>query len=154
MRIEVQGLDELLAQLEAMDPKDSKRIMGKATADAAKKVLKAPVKAEARTASKRLAFAVRAGAGRKDKPSGIVKFDIKRAFFRHFVVAGTKDHSIKAKGKKALVYQEAGVTRYAREVQVRGVKPNPIISRVADAYEDRTLDHVERYLTEQFGLDD
>lgn len=154
MRIEIHGMPELLKQLEAMEPKNSKRLLTKATADGAKKVLKAPVKAEARKVSKRLASSVRAGAARRDKPAGIVRFDPKRAFFRHFVIGGTKDHSIKAKGKKALAYTQAGVTRYARDVQVRGVKANPIISRVADAYEDRTLDHVERYLSREFGLDD
>ena len=154
MRIEIHGMAELLAQLERTDPKDGKRVMDKATADAAKKVLKAPVKAEAGKVSKRLASSVRAGAAKREKPAGIVRFDPKRAFFRHFVIGGTKDHSIKAKGKKALAYTQAGVTRYARDVDVRGVKANPIISRVADAYEDRTLDHVERYLSREFGLDD
>ena len=146
--IEVRGLDELLKHLDKMDPKGSRKLLGKATADSAKKVLKGPTKAKAGTISQRLAHSVRAGAAKREKPAGIVKFDAKRAWFRHLVIGGTKPHRIRFPDQKA-----RGVPKTQGNIRHPGARPNPVIAMVADRHGDAALDNLERFLIREFELD-
>lgn len=148
VEIEVRGLGDLQKQLDKMDPRNSRTLMGKATADAAKKVLKGPVKAKAGSLSQRLAYSVRAGAARRDKPAGIVKFDNKRAWFRHFIIGGTRPHRIRFPDQKA-----RGVPKAQGNIRHPGTKAHPIIAEVADQYGSAALDQVERFLVRELELD-
>jgi hypothetical protein len=158
--VQIEGMKDVMAALDKLDPKDQKKTIQKATADAAKKVLKPKVKAE--TPWPVMKRAVRAGSAKYEKPAGIVKYDNKRAWFRHFLVDGTKSHSThpkphgrKARARSAIqAFTDGGVKKFSRGHDVSGIKSNPVIKRVADQYGDAALDHVERFLSRQFGLDD
>lgn len=147
--VEIRGMKEVLQALDQLDEKTSKRTLQKATADAAKKVLKPKVKAKAAPISARLARATRAGASRKGKPAGIVKFDNKRAWFRHFVIGGTKAHKIRFHDEVLRGVPKKG----GGSIKHPGAKPHPIIAEVADQYGDDALDHVERFLVRTLELD-
>lgn len=155
LSIEVRGMGEVLKALDKLDPKVGKRLLQKATAEGAKKVLKPKVKAESPWPS--MKRAVRAGAAKKDKPAGIVKYDPKRAWYRAILIGGSKTHSTKAKrpGKGPIqAFDDGGTKKFSRGHEVRGIKANPVISRVADQYGDQALDVTERFLTRGLGLDD
>ena len=72
------------------------------------------------------------------------------------LIGGTKAHSTrKRRGSGGVqAFTDNGVQKFSRGHEVRGIKANPVISRVADQYGDAALDHVERFLSRQFGLDD
>ncbi len=146
--IEVKGMAEVMAVLDRMDPRDAKRTLSKATADAAKKVLAPRVKAA--TPWARMRSAVRAGQVKRDRPGGIVKYDAKKAWFRHFLIGGTKGHTVKPKRKSVMAFDAGGTRAFSRGHQIRGLRANPVISRVADRYGDEALDYVERFLVRQF----
>lgn len=152
--IRILGVKELVEYFEDLDRKTGKRTLQKATADAAKKVLKPKVRAATPwNAYKR---AVRAGAARRDKPAGIVKYDSKRAPFRHIMLDGSVDHSTKRKrsGKSDIQsFDDGGTRKFSRGHQVTGVTGDPVITRVADQYGDDALEHVEDYLIRQLELD-
>jgi hypothetical protein len=151
--IEVRGLKDVLKAIDKLDPKLQKKNLQKATADAAKKVLKPKVKADTPWPS--MKRAVRAGAAKKEKPAGIVKYDPKRAWYRHILVGGSKAHSTKARRAGGVqAFDDGGTKKFSRGHDVRGIKANPVITRVADQYGDDALDHVERFLSRAFGLDD
>jgi hypothetical protein len=151
--IEVRGLKDVLKAIDKLDPKLQKKALQKATADAAKKVLKPKVKAE--TPWPTMKRAVKAGVAKREKPAGIVKYDAKKAFYRHMLLGGTKAHSTrKRRGSSIQAFDDGGMRKFSRGHDVRGIKANPVISRVADQYGDAALDHVERFLSRQFGLDD
>lgn len=131
--IEARGLAEVLEVLDRLEPKAANKVLGKATAEAAKKVLKPAVKAETKWAHAKRG--VRAGAARKEKPAGIVKYDAKRVPDRHWMLHGTKK-------------------RFTKKGANRGrMVGDPIISRVADANDDRALDVVAKYLETHLDLD-
>jgi hypothetical protein len=142
--ITIQGADGVHKMLrDYMDPALPKRMQDATKAGAT--VFKAPLKAEARKVSKRMAASVSVARARRDRPATIVKFG-KKGWFEHFVIGGTRDHgprsatSLVFQGKRGLV-----VTK-----RVRGVQPNPMVDRVADAHEaqayaaiDQSLDRSE-----------
>lgn len=151
--IEVRGMQDVLKALDKLDPKAGKKLMQKATAEGAKKVLKPKVKSESPWPS--MKRAVRAGAAKKDKPAGIVKYDPKRAFYRHMLIGGTKAHSTKARRSGGIqAFDDGGTKKFSRGHEVRGIKANPVITRVADQYGDQALDVTERFLIRGLGLDD
>ena len=154
------GVKEVLDYLEQLGVRNSRKLLQKATADAAKKVLKPKVKSE--TPWQSYKRAVRAGAAKRDKPAGIVKYDSKRAPFRHIMMDGSEDHSTKRKrgvlvrlGKKKLIqaFDDGGTRKFSRGHEVSGVTGDPVITRVADQYGDDALEHVEDYLIRQLELD-
>ena len=145
---EVKGLKEVLDLLDKMEPKATNRVMAKATAEGAKKVLKPKLKSAAAGISRRLSSSVRAGSAKRDKPAGIVRFDPKRAWFRHFIIGGTKPHRIRFHDQVV-----AGVPKTGGNIQHPGAKPHPIVTEVADQYGDDALDVTEKYLVRSIGLD-
>lgn len=137
VQIEIRGLSELMKTLDQMEPRNAKKLIGKATADAAKKVLKPALKAAApKGPTGNLKRSVSAGSARRDKPAGIAKFRHRVAPHRHLVMLGTGTRKTKRSGAN------------------RGVMPaNPIVSRVADEKGDEALRHVEAELVRALGLD-
>lgn len=131
------GVHEMLRDY--MEPVLPKRMQDATKAGAT--VFKAPLKAEARKVSKRMAAAVSVTRARKNRPATIVKFS-KKAWFEHFVIGGTQDHGPRSAG--ALVFEgRNGVVRTGR---VRGVQPNPMVRRVADQYEGRAYQAIDQAL--------
>jgi hypothetical protein len=151
-RVEVKGMREVIDLLDRMDPKDRKKIVSKATADAAKKILAPKVKAA--TPWARMKAAVRARQVKKDKPGGIVLYDSKKAWFRHFLIGGTRAHTVRPKRASVMAFDAGGTQGFSRGHEVRGLRSNPVISRVADQYGDDALEHVERFLVREFGLEE
>jgi hypothetical protein len=148
IKIEVRGMKEVIAVLDRMDPRDRKKVVSKATADAAKKILKPAVIAA--TPWARMKKAVRAGAVKRNKPGGIVKYDAKKAWFRHFLIGGTRSHEVKPKRASVMAFDAGGSRAFSRGHNVRGLRANPVISRVADQKGDAALDHVEKFLVREF----
>lgn len=154
VEIRVLGVKELVEYFEDIDRKTGKSTLQKAVADAAKKVLKPKVKAATPWPSYQRA--VRAGAAKRDKPAGIVKYDAKRAPFRHIMLGGSKDHSTKrVRSGKSLIqaFDDGGTRKFSRGHDVSGVTGDPVITRIADQYGDEALEHVEDYLLRQLQLD-
>jgi hypothetical protein len=154
LSIKLEGLEDIEALLESMSPRDAKRFMAKATAEGAK-YLKPRVKAE--TPWRAYRGAVQAGQAKRNRPAGIVKYNPKKAPFRHIMLGGSKDHSTKRvrAGKSDIqAFTDGGVAKFSRGHDVRGVKGDPVIDRVADRYGDDALRVTEEYLVRAFGLDE
>lgn len=152
--IKLQGLEDIEALLDSMHPRDAKKFMGKATAAGAK-YLKAKLKAE--TPWRSYKGAVTAGAAKRNKPAGIVKYNPKKAPFRHVMVGGSKDHStkrVRANKSDIQTFTDGGIQRFSRGHDVRGVRGDNTIDRVADRYGDDALRVTEEYLVRAFGLDE
>lgn len=152
--IKFEGMEEIEALLEAMEPRDARKFMAKATAEGAK-FLKPKVKAE--TPWRAYRQAVSAGAAKRDKPAGIVKYNPKKAPFRHIMLGGSEAHSTKrVRSNKSDIqaFTDGGVEKFSRGHDVRGVKGDPVIDRVADRYGDDALRVTEEYLVRAFGLDE
>jgi hypothetical protein len=132
------GVQKMLADY--MTPKLPKRLQDatKAGAD----VFKPAVKAEARAVSKRLARSVSVRQAKKDRPATILTFRPKVAFFRHFVIGGTKDHG----PRRAAALSFQGRSGFVVTKHVRGVRPNPIITRVANRLESQAYAAIDRSL--------
>lgn len=145
MSVQVIGRDGVLRMLKPYThPTLTKRVQRatKAGAD----VFKPAVKSEARAVSKRLARSVSVRRAKRERPATILTFRPKVAFFRHFVIGGTKAHG--PRKANVMVFKNAPVGVVAKHV--RGVKANPIIARVANRLEgqayaaiDRDLDRTE-----------
>lgn len=161
----VMGLDGVHRMLKAYtNPEFTKRM--KSAVKAGGNELKGPMKSESAKASRRMGRAVsvvQSPTGlvgkikRTRDPHVYVGYRRKTAFFAHFVVGGTQDHgpktaplmTFRAKGTRgwATATTSGGVVRTKH---VRGVKANPIPSRVAQRHEssvyraiDRDLDRTE-----------
>ena len=136
--IGAEGVSEMLRDY--MVPKLPKRLQDATKAGAA--VMVAPLRAEARKVSKRMARAVSSRKAKRERPAQIITFRPKVAFFRHFVIGGTRDHGPRRAGM--LAWEAGGKSYFAR--RVRGVKPNPMVDRVADRYERQALDALDQSL--------
>jgi hypothetical protein len=136
------GVHQMLAPYTA--PRLPKRMQAVTKAGAT--VFKAPLKAEAGKVSKRLARSVSVRTAAKDKPATVVTFRPKIAFFRHWIIGGTRDHG--PKSAKALVFKgkDGNLVVTGR---VRGVQPNPIVDRVVARYEGRAYDAMSEALDKQ-----
>lgn len=110
--------------------------------DEGAKVFVPPLKAEASRVSKRMARAVSRKRGKRDRPSTVVVFNRRRAFFAHFVIGGTKDHGPRSADR--LAWQGKSGPIFAR--RVRGVQANPMVERVARRYEPQSYAAIDRSL--------
>ena len=152
--VDVEGVDKIIADLEKLDPRTAKTVISKAMADAAKKVLKPKVAAA--TPWPKYRKAVSAGQAKRDKPAAIVKYNAKKAPFRHIMLGGSKAHSTRRKrtGKSDIqAFSDGGVQRFSRGHHVSGVKGTPVIDQVVDRYGDAVLEHVADVIADQFDLD-
>lgn len=140
VQITVQGADGVHDMLrDYMAPILPRRLQDATKAGAM--VFKAPLQAEARKVSKRMGRSVLVQRARKDRPATIVKFG-KRAWFEHFVIGGTRAHG--PRRAKALVFK--GKSGFVVTRRVRGVPPNPMVDRVADRFETRAYQAIDRHL--------
>jgi len=142
--ITITGADGVHRMLrDYMVPKLPKRLQDATKAGA--QVFKAPLRAEARKVSKRMAGDIKVVRAARERPATIVKFG-KRAWFEHIVIGGSRDHGPRT--ANALAFK--GAQGFIVTKRVRGVKPNPMVARVADRYErqaytaiDASLDKTE-----------
>jgi hypothetical protein len=118
------------------DPKANKRLQD--ATRAAVKTLKPPLRAEGARVSRRMGRLSNIKVGRaryqRDRPGTVIGFKRRGGtaaqakartgppFFAHWVILGTKDHPGRRGGGR-----------------IRGMKPNPMIDRVARANEARTF---------------
>lgn len=135
------GVHKMLADY--MVPKLPRRLQDATKAGAT--VFKKPLQSEARKVSKRMGQDVKVVRAARDRPATIVKFG-KKAWFDHFVIGGTRDHG--PRRADALAFQ--GRNGFVVTKHVRGVKPNPMVARVANAHQgaayaaiDKSLDRTE-----------
>lgn len=108
-------------------------------------VLRRPLKAEAAKVSSRMARAVSIRQAQRNRPAAVVTFTKRVAWFRHLVIGGTKAHG--PRRKKALRFK--GTFGWVTIRRVRGVRPNPMIQRVATQYRTRVTSAMIRYLARQ-----
>lgn len=148
------GLDGVHRMLKAYTNPEFTRRM-KSAVKAGGNELKGPMKSESASVSRRMGRAVSvvqsptglAGKiSRTRDPHVYVGYRRKTAFFAHFVVGGTQDHG--PRSAPLMVFR--GKNGTVRTRHVRGVKANPIPSRVAQRHEssvyraiDRDLDRTE-----------
>lgn len=125
---------------------------------AAATMLAKQLRTEVRPVSKHMARAVRVKRGKGPRPIWVVGSRRKTppgAFFWHFVIGGTKDHG--PRKASALVFvpgwnpylgasSHGAGNGWVRALRVSGVKPNPIVKRVADRYANQAYDALERAL--------
>jgi hypothetical protein len=143
---------EVTEALDQLDRKGNKQSLQKATTEGAK-YLKPKLQAEARKVSRRMGRSVSARKARRGTPASIVKFG-KAAWFAHFVIGGTRSHSTRRRqGITVQAFTDGGVQKFSTGHEVRGVRPNPIVSRVADREGDNALEAAERSLVKVLGLD-
>ena len=122
LSVEIKGLKELQHALDQLDKKKSKATLQK-VASAGAKALKPYVVREApRGATGKLKRSVSARKAKRNLPAAIVSPRPSVAFYRHFVIGGTK----------------------------RGVSPNPFVARGYDDGESAAVkameDEIERFL--------
>lgn len=125
-----------------VDPSLRKRLQDATKAGAT--AFKAPMKAEAAQVSKRLARSVSVRKAARNTPATVVTFRPNVAFFRHFIIGGTKDHGPR-KAKLIVFLNREG--RLIRTRQVRGVRANPIPQRVFARMKSAASAAVEASLT-------
>jgi hypothetical protein len=134
----VAGVHEMLRKW--ADPKTLETRNRNATRAAAKLLAK-PLRAEARAASSRMGKSVYIHQKRGDRTATIVGHHRKvsrgpKGDFWPMVIGGTKDHGPR-KAKFLIFTGSGGETIFAR--RVRGVRPNPIVARVAQTYGERAI---------------
>lgn len=116
-------------------------------------VLRRPLQKEARAVSGRMSKAVYVRKALRGLPATTVGFRPKIAWFRHFVIGGTRAHD--ARSKKALNFRGPfgnvrpglGVFGNVTVDHVRGVRANPMIVRVAHQYQRAVFDAMIRAIT-------
>lgn len=126
MSVTITGLEELRAELAKLEPGPLKKTLQKGTTAGAK-LLKPHVVAAAPRRTGKLRKSVFAGQAKRERPASIVKV---RAWYRHFVILGTKPHRIRFPDQKA-----AGVSKSRGNIRHPGAKANPFIDRVDSQYE-------------------
>ena len=127
MSVTITGLKELQDELDKLAKPVLKKTLQKGTTAGAK-LLKPHVQAAAPRRTGKLRRSVSATQAKRERPASIVKV---RAWYRHFVIQGTKPHRIRFPDQKA-----AGVPRAKGNIQHSGAKANPFIDRVRNQYED------------------
>jgi len=125
MSVTILGLPEIQRAVDGLDKNLKPRLQRATKAGASQ--FKAPAQKAARPLSRRLARSVSVKAARRDKPATVLTFRPKIAWFRHFVIQGTRDHG----PRKARVLSWDQGRAFARHV--RGVPPHPILERVFSA---------------------
>lgn len=152
--VEVRGADGVIRMLKAYTDPTMKRRLQRAVKAGADE-LKGPLRAESARVSRHMAKAVTTIqnpgtlSGKHDRvtdPHVFVGYRRKVAPFAHIVIGGSRDHG--PRKADVMVFSNPPVGVRAR--RVRGVTPNPIVSRVASRHEgaayraiDRDLDKTE-----------
>ena len=152
LTIDVRGIPEVTAALNKFDAGPSKPILQKASTAAAKAFKPFVQAAAPRGATGKLRRSVSARQAKRDRPAAVVSARPKVAFYRHFVIRGTKAHGPKT--ARVMVFQGTGtgyreglsgaiVTRH-----VRGTPPRPFIADGYRAGEPSALRAIDRVIDE------
>jgi hypothetical protein len=129
--VDVRGIPEVKAALGKLEGPAMKKTL-QAASKAGGKVLKASVQAEApKGATGRLRKSISARTVRRDRPGTVISPRPKVAFYRHMVIGGTKAHGPK-KPQNAVLIFKGSRGQDVRTPWVRGVQPNPFVSRGFD----------------------
>jgi predicted RNA-binding protein with EMAP domain len=145
MSVTIHGLKELQAEMAKLEPAPLKKLLQKGTASGGK-YLKPKVVAETPRRTGRMRKSVSAATAKKDRPASIVKFRTGRnAWYRHFVIQGTKPHRIRFPDQRA-----AGIPRSQGNIQHPGAKANNVMGRVQSRHEraaaDAAIDTIRKEL--------
>lgn len=152
VRIDKRQLAEVQKALDALEPKAAKAVIQRATTAAAG-VLKGPMKKGAPVKRRAAAGArgqgygtpgdlrdsIRAAKVKKTRGGEVATYVGpmgRKGFTRHWVIQGTKPHGL---GKKGLLGRRGGAPH-------PGSRPNPFVSRAADANEGKVFDKFEKEL--------
>lgn len=148
--VEIHGIKDVQEMLgRYTDPEFRRRLQDALKAGA--NTFKAPLRAESARVSRRMGKAVsvvkspRTLAGKHEKtkdPAVYVGYRKKTAPFAHMVIGGTRDHG--PRKANLMVFRNPPVGVVA--AHVRGVKPNPIVSRVAAQHQDSAYLAIDRDL--------
>lgn len=133
---------EMLAK--AMDPQ-LKRTLQKATTASAK-FLKPKAQANAPRRTGKLRRSISATQAKRERPAAIVKARPKVAWYRHFVIKGTKPHRIRFPDQKA-----RGVPKSEGNIEHPGAKANPFIDRTSDQYGRQALEVAMDTIRKELG---
>lgn len=127
---------------------------------AAARTLAKALRSELRPVSRHMSRAVRVKRARTGKPGWVVGSRRKVAFFWHMVIGGTRDHGPR---KARYLLFVPGFNQYlgasshgvgngwVRASRVRGVRPNPIVERVARSHEARVSAQIDADMTRLTG---
>jgi len=140
--IEVRGVGPIRRALRPwLEPELDKEL--DAATKASAQLYARELRKELRGVSKRMARAVRVRRAKRDRPGWVVGSRRKVAFFWPFVIGGTRSHGPR-KAKSLYFYGKDGQTH--RPARVRGVRPNPIVERVASRSEGRAMAEADKQL--------
>lgn len=140
MSIQIKGLRETQAALAKLEPAPLKKLEQTATS-AGVKVLKPYVVAETPRRTGKMRKSVSGVKARRDLPASIVKFKPKLAWYRHFVIDGTKAHRIRFPDQKA-----AGIPKTQGNIRHPGAHGNDILGRAWSKGGPPTLDAVDKVI--------
>lgn len=143
MSVDIRGLRETQAALSKLEAAPLKKVEQKAT-QAGVKALKPYVVKETPKRTGRMRKSVSAATAKRDRPASIVKFKTgsKGAWYRHFVIQGTKAHRIRFPDQKA-----AGIPKAQGNIPHPGAKANDIIGRAwASGGETAAMDAVDKVI--------
>lgn len=138
MSVSLRGLEEVQRALAKLEPGPLKKVLQKASSAGAK-TIKPYVQSETPKRTGRMRKSISATQARKDRPAAIVKFRPKVAYYRHFVIKGTKAHRIRFADQKA-----AGVAKARGNIRHPGAHPNDVMGRAWSKGGKATLDAVEQ----------
>lgn len=160
---EVRGVEELVRQLDQFDNPELDKRMKKALLAGARELRKEIVRqAPEKTGTLKRSIRAKALRDRPGMPPAAVvgprRSRTKRLRERtaqglratdwaphaHLVIAGTKAHAIRARGKRALRIPGLGGVHFVREIVHPGADANPFVERAIRAAEGRALDAVRR----------
>lgn len=140
MSISIKGLIETQQALAKLEEPALRKITQKATAAGAK-ALKPYVQRETPKRTGRMRKSVSAAQAKRERPASIVKFRKKVAFYRGWVIDGTKPHRIRFHDQKV-----AGVPKSQGNIQHPGAHANDIIGRASRAGERPAADAAEKVI--------
>jgi hypothetical protein len=159
IRVEgVSGVRKMLAPF--LEPELTRNLQ-EATKQGAKQ-LKAPLKAAVAPLSKRMSASVYVHKAKRDRPATVIGHHVKKAFFWHMVIGGTKDHgpraapymviglnALRGSGSRQARISGPGALRgqgLRRVSHVRGVKAHPVIEQIARSNESKVVDAMHKHI--------
>jgi hypothetical protein len=137
--VTILGMDAVIRALELLDDPAASKLLQKATA-AGGKALKPFIQAEAPVKTGRLRRSVSTRQARKARPATIVSPRPKVAFYRHFVIDGTRPHEIKVNA----MTPTGG--HYMRVIHHPGAHANPFVDRGFARGESAALAAIEKVI--------
>jgi HK97 gp10 family phage protein len=138
--VTILGMDAVIRALELLDDPAASKLLQKATA-AGGKALKPFIQAEAPVKTGRLRRSVSTRQARKARPATVVSPRPKVAFYRHFVIDGTRPHEI-------VIHNAVTPTggHYTRVIHHPGAKANPFVDRGFARGESAALAAIEKVI--------